>query len=54
MLYKLEILTPVVVVIYLDFSRTFDVNHSVLIGKLNCLGFNSQILEWVERFFMLA
>ena len=37
--------------VYLDYSKAFDVVcHSVLLGKLEQLGFNRQILVWLEGF----
>ena len=36
---------------YLDFSKAFDlVSHSVLLVKLECLGFCSKLVKWIEGF----
>ena len=41
----------VVDVVYLDYSKAFDVvNHSVLLEKLRCLGFSQQLVNWIEGF----
>uniref|UniRef100_A0A0A1X4N6 Probable RNA-directed DNA polymerase from transposon BS n=1 Tax=Zeugodacus cucurbitae TaxID=28588 RepID=A0A0A1X4N6_ZEUCU len=38
-------------VIYTDFSKAFDrVNHSILLQKLNLLGFQPRLLEWVSSY----
>ena len=43
----------VVDVVYLDFSKAFDVvNHEVMIEKLALLGFSPQILSWVRAFLV--
>ena len=40
-------------VIYTDFAKAFDkVNHSILIQKLNSLGFKSQILSWLSSYLI--
>ena len=43
----------VVDVLYLDFSKAFDVvSHQILLEKLVCLGFDSLVLGWVREFLV--
>ena len=38
-------------VIYTDFSKVFDrVNHCLLLKKLQLLGFNPKLLEWISSY----
>ena len=40
-------------VVYLDFSRAFDVvSHQILLDKLCCLGFDSLVVEWIRSFLV--
>jgi Reverse transcriptase (RNA-dependent DNA polymerase) len=39
--------------IYTDFSKAFDrVNHSLLINKLKCIGFDGSFLSWINSFLV--
>jgi len=38
-------------IIYTDFSKAFDqVNHAILIGKLQIFGFSGSLLNWFQSF----
>ena len=38
-------------VIFLDFAKAFDVvSHELLVGKLDALGFDVEILGWIRSF----
>ena len=39
------------VMIFLDFSRAFDVvNHSIMLTKLQMLGIGGKLLSWIREF----
>ena len=43
----------IVDVVYLDFSKAFDVVcHSLLLDKLRLLGFHGQVVDWVRSFLV--
>lgn len=38
-------------VVYTDFSKAFDkVNHRILLHKLNAIGFNGNIIDWISSY----
>lgn len=38
-------------IIFTDFAKAFDrVNHKILLHKLACLGFHSNLLKWIESY----
>ena len=38
--------------VFIDLAKSFDsVNHSILIGRLNSLGFSNDCLAWFTNYF---
>lgn len=43
-----------IVDVLFDFSKTLDVNHSLLIDKLWLLGVHGPLLSWISVFLLVA